>query len=86
MGRNYIGERTIADPREKAANKVRKKRQEVKRQRAERAALAAYIERSRWCRRKGCEQLAVGGEGGWWPCCSEACHQAWFDSLPEGRQ
>ena len=81
MGRNYIAERTIADPRERAAAKAAKKRHERQRHAAEAAALARYKERAKWCRAPGCDKPATGGEDGWWPCCSEACHNRWEDSL-----
>jgi len=83
MGRNYIGERTLWDPRQREAEKARRKRAAAKRRAAEQQGMAAYLERARWCHRKGCDQQAESQPGGWWPCCSEACYHAWFDALPE---
>lgn len=81
MGRNYIAERTIADPRERAIAK-RKKQEAAKRKKAREAkSLEQYLERAKWCQAKGCENLAKGGEDGWWPCCSEACWEKWNASL-----
>jgi len=80
MGRNYIAERTIADPRERAAAKSRKQRAAARQRANEASGLAAYLERSKWCK-AGCGQLAVGGVDGWWPCCSHACHESYLRSL-----
>jgi hypothetical protein len=80
MGRNYIAERTIADPRVRAAVK-RKKEADIRRRRAaEAASLASYVERSKWCK-AGCGNLAIGGVGGWWPCCSQECWSVWNEKL-----
>jgi hypothetical protein len=72
VGRNYIREWTIADPKARAADKAARKRASAKRLKAEQAALAAYLERVKWCA-NGCGQLAALGEGNWMGCCSEAC-------------
>ncbi len=77
MGRDYIGERTIADPRMRAAEQARRRRLAAQRRAAEAAALARYKERARWCRVPGCGQPSAGGVFGFWPCCSEACMQRW---------
>jgi hypothetical protein len=45
MGRNYIAERTIADPRERAADKVRRKQAAARKRLAEKAADLAAGER-----------------------------------------
>ncbi|MGN5480238.1 hypothetical protein ACTMU2_35900 (plasmid) [Cupriavidus basilensis] len=76
MGRNYILERTIADPRTRAVHKTARKRAKVKRLQSERAATAAYLDRARWCA-NGCGKPVATGENGWTPCCSEACHGQW---------
>ena len=81
MGRNYIAERSYADPRERAVAKRRKKDAARKKKAQEARSLAAYLERDKYCRNKGCNNLAVGGEKGWWPCCSEACWEKWNASL-----
>jgi hypothetical protein len=81
MGRDYIGERTIADPRLRAAEKARRRRQAAQRRAAEAAALARYKERTRWCAVPGCGQPRSGGESGFWPCCSQACLQRWEAEL-----
>lgn len=81
MGRNYIAERTIADPRERAIAKRHKQDAARKRRAAEAKSLAAYLERTKWCQAPGCDQPAVGGEGGWWPCCCEECWEKWNSSL-----
>lgn len=81
MGRNYIAERTIADPRERAIAK-RHKTEAAKRKKAtEQKSLEQYLERTKYCQAKGCENLAVGGENGWLPCCSEACFERWHAGL-----
>lgn len=81
MGRDYIGERTIADPRMRAAEQARRRRLAAQRRAAEAAALARYKERARWCRVPGCGQPSAGGVFGFWPCCSEACMQRWQEEL-----
>lgn len=81
MGRNYIGERTIADPRERAIAKRQKNEAARKKKAQEAKSLESYLERAKYCRAKGCSSLAVGGEEGWWPCCSESCHAKWTASL-----
>lgn len=81
MGRNYITERTIADPRERAAAKAAKKRRDRQRRAAEAAALACAKERDKWCRASGCDKPATTGDDGWWPCCCEECHNRWESSL-----
>lgn len=81
MGRNYIAERTIADPRERAVAKRHKKEVARKKKAQEEKSLASYLERAKYCRAKGCTNLAVGGEEGWWPCCSESCLDKWTASL-----
>lgn len=81
MGRNYIAERTIADPRERAAARRRKIDAAKKKKSQEAESLAAYLERTKYCRNKGCTNIALGGEDGWWPCCSESCFERWNASL-----
>lgn len=80
MGRNYIAEKTIADPRQRAAELAKRKREKDARRAVDRASLAAYLERSKWCR-NDCGRLALGGPEGWYPCCSEACWSAWEATL-----
>lgn len=72
MGRNYISERAITDPVQRAERKRRK----AKIAAAERAADAAYLERAKWCR-TGCGQPVTTSPVSWLPCCSEACWNAW---------
>jgi len=76
MGRNYILERTIADPKARASHMGARMRARSKRLKAEQAALAAYRERARWCA-NGCGKFVATGDqdgnGSWIPCCSEAC-------------
>lgn len=81
MGRDYIGERTIADPRLRAAEKARRRHLAGQRRAAEAAALARYKERARWCTAPGCGQPRTTGENGFWPCCSETCMQRWEAEL-----
>ena len=81
MGRNYIAERTIADPRERAIAKRRKSDAARKKKAQEAKSLAAYIERTKCCSAPGCKNLRTGGENGWWPCCSEACWERWNATL-----
>lgn len=81
MGRNYIAERTITDPRERAIAKRQKKEATRKKKAQEAKSLAAYLERAKYCRNKGCTNLATGGEHSWYPCCSEACWEQWNASL-----
>lgn len=81
MGRNYISERTIADPRERAIVKRHKTDAARKKKIQEAKSIAAYLERTKYCRNKGCKNLPVGGEQGWYPCCSEACFDLWNASL-----
>jgi len=81
MGRNYIAERTIVDPRERAIEKRHKKEATKKKKLTEAQSMAAYLERAKRCRNKGCQNLAVGGEEGWYPCCCEACFNQWHASL-----
>lgn len=81
MGRNYIAERTIADPRERAIAKRHKKEAAKKRKALEAKSLEQYLERVKFCHAKGCENLAIGGENGWWPCCCESCFERWSASL-----
>lgn len=81
MGRDNIGERTIADPRLRAADKAHKKAKASATRLREQRSLAAFLERAKWCRAKGCENPAKTGDDGWWPCCSEACFLRWNDSL-----
>lgn len=81
MGRDYIGERTIADPKLRAAEKVRKQAAAKKKRIREQQGMAAYLERAKWCKAKGCDNLATTGEDGWWPCCSEECFWKWHERL-----
>lgn len=76
MGRNYILERTIADPTVRAAEKAARKLASARRLRSERVATAAYMERARWCA-NGCGKPVASGDDGWVPCCSEVCHCQW---------
>lgn len=77
MGRDYIGERTIADPRERAVERRRRRERTRERAAAARAALARYREKCRWCVVPGCGRPSATGEAGFWPCCSQACTQRW---------
>lgn len=84
MSRNYIRERTIADPKERATFKAERKRAKAKRLKAEQASIAAYLERAKWCA-NGCgKPVAAGdedGNGSWIPYCSEGCHGAWLEAV-----
>jgi hypothetical protein len=77
VGRDYIGERTIADPRERAVERRRSRERTRKRAAAARAARARYREKRRWCVVPGCGRPSTTGEAGFWPCCSQACTQRW---------
>lgn len=78
MGRNYIAERTWADPRERAAQKVLKRERERKRRATEAQGLAQYLERASVCWMKGCGKPS----GPDWPsCCSESCYRAMLKEL-----
>ena len=80
MGRDYIGERTIADPRERAIEKRRRARAARERRVAEARALAAFKDRIRWCI-MGCGEPRQRLEDDWWPGCSEKCHIEWLAKL-----
>jgi hypothetical protein len=41
----------------------------------------SVLQKSRWCR-AGCGELIADGPLGWWPCCSEACLEAWNARSP----
>ena len=78
MGRNFIAERTWADPKERAAQKALKAQRERQAKAADTQALAAYRERSKWCAVKGCDKPAANG---WMGCCSEQCMNAWLKEV-----
>jgi hypothetical protein len=81
MGRNHIIERTISDPRQRAASKRRKKLFAQLRANADKEFRAKLDLMMRGCHAPGCSNMAVGGEDGWWPCCSEQCFLSWTNSL-----
>lgn len=81
MGRDFIGERTIADPRERAAGHARRRRQAAAQRRAEAAALLRYQARARLCHAAGCSRPASTGEESAYPCCSAACLTRWTAAL-----
>lgn len=77
MGRNYIAERTIADPRARAtAQRVVRERLR-KRAAADRASLAQYLARAGQCAATRCDTAASTEGNPWWPCCCESCATAW---------
>ena len=77
MGRNYIAERTIADPRARAtAQRVKRERQR-KSAAADRAGLAQYLARAGQCAASHCNATAPPEANPWWPCCCESCATAW---------
>jgi hypothetical protein len=85
VGRNYIRERTISDPRERAADKKQRATKARQRRLAEAASIARFAERSKWCA-TGCGQPASPS---WMGCCSEGCFQKWMreaDRRDEVRQ
>lgn len=73
MGRNYIKERTWADPKERAAQKSLKRERQRKRRIAEIQSLKQYLKRSSVCWVKGCGKPT---NVEWLDCCSELCHAA----------
>ncbi|MBM5575855.1 hypothetical protein GKO28_18195 [Deefgea sp. CFH1-16] len=73
MGRNYISERTISDPKERAAHK--KKKQKLRLQADQTAK--AIVERNKFCA-NGCGQLR---DEWWMTCCSESCFNDWSHKL-----
>ena len=64
VGRNFIAERTWANPKERAAQKAAKAQRERQARAAEVQALAAVRERSKWCRVKGCGKPTATDWGG----------------------
>lgn len=76
MGRNYISERAITDPVQKA----QRKRKKAKIAATERASLAAYLARAKWCS-TGCGKPITTSPVSWFPCCSETCWKAWNAEL-----
>ena len=77
MGRNYITERTVADPRARATARRQKRERQRASAAADRAALARYLARSGQCAAPRCGADAPTGDNPCWPCCCEACSQAW---------
>lgn len=84
MGRNFIAERTIVNPGERAIAQRKKQEAARKRKAREAKSLEQYLARAKFCRAEGCQNEAIGGEQGWWPCCSESCHARWSASLESG--
>lgn len=78
MGRNYIAERTWADPKERAAQKVLKRERDRKRRAAEALGTAQYLERSSVCWVKGCGSPSCID---WMGCCSESCFRVMLKEL-----
>lgn len=82
MGRDYIGERAIVDPVMRAA----RKRAKAAKAKAERDSMAAYVQRSKVCRIKGCGKPTTPE---WVFCCSESHWNEWLalaDRKEEGAQ
>lgn len=78
MGRNYVAERTWANPRERAAQKALKRERDRKRHIAEALDDARYRERSSICSVKGCDKPSSLD---WMGCCGEQCHKAMLKEL-----
>ena len=73
MGRNYIAERTIADPRVRAATKVRMRELERKRRVAEARGAAQIAARLELCWVRNCGNSVTGD---WMGCCNAECYNA----------
>lgn len=78
MGRNYIAERTWADPKERAAQKALQRERNWERRVAEALADAAVRERLSVCWIKGCGKPTSPD---WIGCCGEQCHEAMLKEL-----
>lgn len=78
MGRNYIAERTWADPKERAAQKGLKRERKRKRGAERSQGLAQYLVRAGACWIKGCGRPTSPG---WMGCCGEQCHKAMLKEL-----
>lgn len=78
MSRNYIAERTIADPKERAAWKTRKRELERKRRSAAALGAAQIAARLEVCWVRTCGK-SVNGE--WMRCCSAECYNAMLREL-----
>lgn len=78
MGRNYIAERTIADPKERAAWKTRTRELERKRRAAAALGAAQIAARLEVCWVRTCGK-SVTGE--WMGCCSAECYDAMLREL-----
>lgn len=78
MGRNYIAERTWADPRERAAQKALKNERIRKKRAAESREAAAAQRRDAVCWVKGCDKRTVPG---WMGCCGEPCYHTMLKEL-----
>lgn len=81
MGRNYIAERTIADPRARATAQRAKRERQRTRAAADRASLAQYLARADQCAAPRCDKPAPAEGNAWWPCCCEECATAWAAEL-----
>lgn len=78
MGRNYIAERTWADPKQRAAQKALKRQRNDKRSAAIALADTRIRERLSVCWVKGCGKL---NPGDWLHCCSEQCYRSMLKEL-----
>lgn len=77
-GRNYVAERTIADPRVRAAWKARKRELERKRRAAAALGDAKIAERLAVCWVRDCGNSVTGD---WMGCCSSECYYAMLREL-----
>ena len=78
MGRNYIAERTIADPKARAAWKARMRELERKRLAAATLGAAQIASRLEVCWVRNCGN-SVTGE--WMSCCSAECYDVMLGEL-----
>ncbi len=78
MGRNYIAERTWANPKERAAQKTLQRERVRKKRSAEALGDAMVRERLSVCWIKGCGKPTSPG---WMGCCGEQCHKAMLKEL-----
>jgi hypothetical protein len=78
VGRNYIAERTWADPKQRAAHKAVQRERDRMQRTADALGAAQYRERSRVCWVKGCDKPSSPD---WMGCCSEQCHRVMLKEL-----
>ncbi len=78
MGRNYIAERTWANPKERAAQKALQRDRDRKKRAAEALGAALALERGSVCWVKGCDKPTSPG---WMGCCGEQCHKVMLNEL-----